>query len=371
MVKTSSPPDSARPVRVALDAMGGDDAPGVVVEGALRAVRGRGLEVHLVGPLDRIRPLAEEMAGGREALARLPLELVDAPSVVEMHDEPLEVKRKRGNSIWTGLRLVKDGGAEAFLSAGNTGAVMAGATLVVRRLRGVERAALATLMPNRLGGYTVLLDVGANVEIKKSSYYEQFAVMGSCFSRAVCGIESPRVALLSIGEEEVKGDDMIRQVHQDLKAGPVYFVGNIDGKDVYSGTVDVVVTDGFTGNAILKASESLLKNLEGLAREAIGKSLLASLGALLMKPTLRQLARKLDKDEYGAATLLGVGAPVFIGHGSSSARSIESGLRVAETFVRAGVNETIQAQLRELAEVATAAGAAEPAPEPAAAGGQP
>lgn len=356
-------------MRVALDAMGGDHAPDVVVGGALAGLRRLGVEVVLVGPEERVRATAERAAGGAEALARLPVEFVDAQAVVEMDDEPLQVKRKRGNSIWEGLQLVKQGRADAFLSAGNTGAVMAGATLVVRRLRGVERAALATVLPTRTGQYSVLLDVGANVEVKKSSYYEQFAVMGSCYSRAVCGVESPRVALLSIGEEEVKGDGMIRQVHQDLKAGPVNFVGNIDGKDVYSGTVDVIVTDGFTGNAILKASESLLKNLAILAREAIGRSWAGKLGALLLKPTLRQLRRKLDQDEYGAATLLGVGAPVFIAHGSSSARSIESGLRVAATFVRAGVNETIQAQLRELAEVAAAASAAEPAPEPAAAGG--
>jgi glycerol-3-phosphate acyltransferase PlsX len=333
--------------------MGGDHAPGVVIEGALLGVRELGVSVTLVGPEDRVRPLAAEAAGGETALGKLPIDFVDAPQVVEMDDEPLSVKRKKGNSIWAGLQLVKEGEAEAFVSAGNTGAVMAGATLVVRRLRGVERAALAALLPNRNGTFSVLLDVGANVEVKKSSYYEQFAVMGSCFSRAFLGVDEPRVALLSIGEEDIKGDDLIRRVHQDLKAGPVRFIGNIDGKAVYSGEADVIVTDGFTGNAILKASESLLVNLASLAREAVEAApFTAKLGVLLLKPVLRSLRSLLDHDEYGAVPLLGVGAPVFIGHGSSSARSICSGLRMAETFVRANLNETIQAQLRELAEVA-------------------
>jgi glycerol-3-phosphate acyltransferase PlsX len=191
--------------------------------------------------------------------------------------------------------------------------------------------------------------------------------MGSCFSRVVCGIESPRVALLSIGEEEIKGDDLIRRVHQDLKAGPVNFVGNIDGKAVYSGRADVIVTNGFTGNAVLKASQSLLLNLKGLAREKIEASWRARLGFALLRPALETLRARLDPQEYGAAPLLGVGSPVFIGHGSSSARSIYGGLRMARTFVRARLNETIQGQLRELAEVAGAPDVAEE-PAPAAAG---
>ncbi len=345
----------SRRVRVALDAMGGDDAPDVVVEGALLGVAELGVSVTLVGPEERIRALAAKMAGGESALAKLPVDFVDAPTVVEMDEKALAVKRKKGNSIWAGLRLVKEGRAEAFVSAGNTGAVMAGATLVIRRLRGVERAALAALLPNRNGGFTVLLDVGANVEVKKSSYYEQFAVMGSCFSTAFLGVEEPRVALLSIGEEEVKGDDLIRRVHQDLKVGPVRFIGNIDGKAVFSGEADVIVTDGFTGNAVLKASESLLVNLASLAREAVESApWTAKVGALLLKPVLRTLRAKLDHDEYGAVPLLGVGAPVFIGHGSTSCRGICSGLRMAETFVRARLNETIQDRLRVLAEAAEA-----------------
>jgi glycerol-3-phosphate acyltransferase PlsX len=260
---------------------------------------------------------------------------------------------------------VRDGKGDAFLSAGNTGAIMAAATLVVRRLPGVERAALAALLPTSKGE-SVLLDVGANVEVRPQ-HLEQFAVMGSCFSRAVRGIEAPRVALLSVGEEEVKGSDLIRRVHQDLKRGPVNFVGNVDGKDVYSGFADVLVTDGFTGNAILKSSESLLRELTAILRQEVAGSVRARVGLLFLAPVARRVRRRVDHSEYGAVPLLGVGRPVFIGHGSSSAKSIRSAIRFAKTFVEARVNDAIQVQLKQLAD-ASAAGdlrGAEPEMAPA------
>jgi glycerol-3-phosphate acyltransferase PlsX len=342
-------------VRIALDAMGGDHAPGIVLEGAVDAVRQLDVAVVLVGPEAVLRPQLVAAAGGEDALSRLAITLVDAPEVVGMDELPIPaIRRKKKSSILVGLRLVRDGAADAFVSAGNTGAIMAAATLVLRKLPGVERPALAAMLPNRSGG-SVLVDVGANVEVKPK-HLEQFAVMGRCFVRAVRGIENPRVALLSIGEEEVKGNDLIRQVHQDLKRAHVNFVGNIDGKAVYSGFADVIVTDGFTGNAVLKASESLVKELTVLVRTEIDRSLLARIGMLLALPAFRRIRRQIDHAEYGAVPLLGVSHPVFIGHGSSSARSIRSAVRVAARFVEARVSEAIQQQILELADSTGEAG---------------
>jgi glycerol-3-phosphate acyltransferase PlsX len=341
--------------------MGGDHAPEVVVDGAVQAARELGVAVTLVGRDAVVRPLALRAAGGERELAALSLVLEDAPDVVGMDELPLPAtRRKKQSSIMVGLRLVRDGRADAFVSAGNTGAVMAAATLVLRTIPGVERPALAAMLPNRKGG-SVLLDVGANVDVK-AQHLEQFAVMGSCFVRAVKGIETPRVALLSVGEEEVKGNDLIRRVHQDLKKGPVNFIGNIDGKDVYSGHADVIVTDGFTGNAILKSSESLLRELVNILRGELRGSLRARLGYLLLEPVSRRLRRVVDHSEYGAVPLLGVGGPVFIGHGSSSAKSIRSALRVAKTFVEARVNEAIERKVREMNEAAASVEARRDAP---------
>jgi glycerol-3-phosphate acyltransferase PlsX len=190
--------------------------------------------------------------------------------------------------------------------------------------------------------------VGANLEVR-ASHLEQFAVMGACFHRAVVGGAEPRVALLSIGEEEVKGNELIRTVHRHLKEGPVHFIGNVDGKDVFSGHADVIVTDGFTGNAIIKSGESLLKALVGVLREEMGESWPARIGYLFLRGVVTRLKLRLDHSEYGAVPLLGVDRPVFIGHGSSSAKSIRSAIRVAATFVKRRVNDTIEEQLRALA----------------------
>lgn len=338
-------------VRIALDAMGGDHAPAIVVDGAVQAARDLGVAITLVGIEGVVRPLAVQAAGGERELRALAIGFEDAPEVVGMDELPLRaIRRKKRSSIVVGLRLVREGGADAFVSAGNTGAVMAAATLVLRTLPGVERPALAAMLPNRKGG-SLLLDVGANVDVK-AEHFEQFAVMGSCFVRAVKAIETPRVALLSVGEEEIKGNDVIRRVHQALKKGPVNFIGNIDGKDVYSGHADVIVTDGFTGNAILKSSESLLRELVNILRGELHGSIRARLGYLLLEPVARRLRRVVDHSEYGAVPLLGVAGPVFIGHGSSSAKSIRSAVRVAKTFVDSRVNEAIERKVREMNEAA-------------------
>jgi len=337
--------------RIVVDAMGGDHAPDVAVEGAVHAARGGGVSLVLTGPEATIRPLAARLAGGDAALEALPIRFVDAPEVISMDEQPVSaIRRKKQSSILVGLRLVRDNEADAFVSAGNTGAIMAAATLVLGRLPGVERPALAALLPTR-DGTTVLVDVGANIDVKPQ-HLEQFAIMGACLSRAVRGIENPRVALLSIGEEEGKGNELLRGVHQVLKRAPINFVGNVDGKDVFSGHADVIVTDGFTGNAILKSCESLVKELYGLVRREIDNSLMARIGVLLMGPTLRRIGRRMDHSEQGGVPLLGVARPVFIGHGSSSVKSIRSAIRAAATFTERRVNEAIEEGVRQLGVVA-------------------
>ena len=320
------------------------------------AARDLDIGIVLVGPEAEMRSLAASIAGGEAVLSELRISFEDAPEAIGMDEVPLTaLRKKKRSSILVGLRLVRDGRGDAFVSAGNTGAVMAAAVLVLRRLAGCERAALAATLPTTKG-HSVLLDVGANVEVR-AQHLEQFAVMGSCFCSAL-GVASPRVALLSVGEEEMKGNDLIRKVHQDLKRGPVNFIGNIDGKDVFTGHADVIVTDGFTGNAVLKASESLIMELATLMRREIRSTWRGRLGGILLRPVFKEMRRKLDHAEYGAVPLLGVNGAVFIGHGSSSAKSIRSALRVAKTFVDARVNDAIERQLQELA-----AAAADPAPE--------
>ena len=331
-------------IRIVVDAMGGDHGPGVVVDGCILAAREDGISLVVTGPEAVIRPLFEARAGGAQGLARLPIRFVEAPEVVAMDERPVPaIRKKKRSSILVGLRLVRDGEAEAFFSAGNTGAIMTAAALVIRKLPGVERPALAAMLPNS-GGGSLLVDVGANVEVKPK-HFEQWAIMGACYVRSVRGIDSPRVALLSIGEEDVKGGEMLRRVHQDLKRAPINFIGNIDGKDVFTGHADVIVTDGFTGNALLKSAESLVKALYAQVKSEIDASWMAKLGLLMMAPALRRLRRVLDHSEYGAVPLLGVAHPVFIGHGSSSSKSIRSAIRQAHHFVERGVNRSIEEHL--------------------------
>ena len=335
-----------RATRIVVDAMGGDHAPGVVVDGCVLAAGEPGLSLVVTGPEALLRPLFEARAGGAAALARLPIRFVDAPETIGMDELPLPaVRKKRRSSIVVGLRLVRDGEADAFFSAGNTGAIMAAAALMLGRLPGVARPALAALLPHSKGG-SVLMDVGANVDVKPQ-HFEQWAIMGACYVRSVRGIESPRVALLSIGEEDVKGSELLRRVHQDLKRAPVNFIGNIDGKEVFTGHADVVLTDGFTGNALLKGAESLLKELYALVRREIDASIMARIGLVLMAPALKRLKRVLDHSEYGAVPLLGVAAPVFIGHGSSTSKSICSAIGRTRAFTEAGVNGDIEEHLRQ------------------------
>ena len=327
---------------IAVDAMGGDYAPGAVVEGALAAAREDGIEVLLVGREEAMRAEVDRCGG-------LPagVETVHAEEVVTMDDSPIApIRRKRRSSIRVCGELVREGRAAAMVSAGNTGAAMIVAKMVVGTVPGVDRPALAAVLPTPVGR-TVLLDVGANVDTKPA-HLREFAVMGHFFAQEVLGTERPRVGLLSIGEEEGKGDDLTRAVYKVLQELGLHFVGNVEGRDVFGGTVDVVVCDGFVGNAILKSAESLAEFVRGVLRQELSRSLRSRLGYLLARPAFDALRARTDYSEYGAAPLLGVEGGCFIGHGRSNPRAVHSAIRRAEEFARADLAAKIRLKIAEL-----------------------
>ena len=310
---------------IALDAMGGDHMPAAAIDGAL-AAKQMGIDVVLVGDENVLS------AGLRERGASLPL--AHAGDVISMDDHAADVRRRQDASVVVATRLVKDGAASAVVSMGHSGATMASALLILGRLPGVERPAILAAIPSK-SGFTALLDVGANADCKPS-YLQQFGQLGSAYVKAVWGLAEPRVALMSIGEEAHKGNELTRAAHELLAATPnVRFVGNVEGRDLLAGDVDVIVTDGFTGNVMLKLAEGEAKVLFGWVREALSSTLRAKLGGLLVRPALRALAARMDPAEVGAQPLLGVNGYAFIGHGSSDARAVTSALRTAQTTLRA------------------------------------
>lgn len=321
---------STRPgvVRVALDAMGGDRGPEVNVEGAVTAAREFGTAVILVGVEEELqRHLRQHETHG------LPLTVRHAPEVVEMGESPLiALRRKKHSSIRIGLDLVKRGEADAFVSAGNTGAVMATAVVVLGPLPGVERPAIAVVVPT-LTGHAVLLDAGANVD-SKARHLVQFAIMGNVYARDFLGLPRPRVGLLSIGEEESKGNELTREVFKELEdEASLNFIGNVEGRDVFNGTSDVIVCDGFTGNVALKISESVLDAMFTLLREELGKDLRGKAGSLLLLPAFKRFKRRVDPSEFGGAPLLGVNGVCVISHGRSTGKAIKNAVRTAAECV--------------------------------------
>lgn len=346
-------------MRIVLDAMGGDHAPGVVIHGAVQATRQLGAEVILVGREGDIqRELARHDATG------LALSIVHADQVIEMDEHVDAVKSKRDASIRVGMRLVREGEADAFVSAGNSGAVMASAIFDLRRIRGIKRPALATIYPaapNRV----LLIDNGANTDPTPENLV-QFAQMGAAYVEQLWGTAEPRVAIVSNGEEPDKGNQLVRQTFPLLQESGLNFVGNAEGKDVTRGIADVVVTDGFTGNVMIKLSEGLVSFLARYLRRELTGGLRAKLGllllvpgmlvclpgALLLLPALRRIAKRMDYAEYGGAPLLGVDGVVIIAHGRSNAKAIKNAVRVARDSVRAGLVDVIRAGVtrRELAE---------------------
>lgn len=322
-------------MKIAVDAMGGDHAPREVVRGAVLAAREYSLSLVLVGQEDRIRKeLAEVDASGAA------IEVVHASEVVEMCDVPGKaLRKKKDSSIRVGLSLVSAGKASSFVSAGNSGAVMAGGLLILRRIRGVDRPAIGATIPTPHGPI-VLIDAGANVDCKPA-HLLQFGHMGEAYSRKILGIAGPRVAVVSIGEEDSKGTDLTRDTCDLFRKTGLRFVGNLEGRDFFCGKADVFVCDGFVGNVALKTMEGMVQALGTFLKSEIRKSTMAQVGALLAERALRTVRSRMDYAEYGGAPLLGVRGGVVICHGSSDERAIKNAIRAAGSLARAGVGDEI------------------------------
>ena len=327
--------------KVVVDAMGSDRAPHPEIDGALAAARDFGVGVILVGRTDTVVPELRRCRWRKDGDKGI--WFVDAPEFISMDEAVANaVRRKRKSSMRVGARLVADGHADGFVSAGNTGAAMATAKMVIGMLPGVDRPALAAMLPSKSGRPTLLLDVGANADCKPL-HMAQFAIMGDAYSRSVLGTERPSVGLMSIGEEEAKGNDLTKEAFplmRDLQS--LNFVGNVEGRDVFTGQVDVIVTDGFTGNVILKLSEGLQDAVVTLIKRELSASVITKTGAVLARPAFQNLKKRLDYAEYGGAPLLGVRKIVVIGHGSSNARAVRNAIRNVKEFSEHGALERIE-----------------------------
>ncbi len=332
--------------KVVLDAMGSDHAPHVEIDGALAAARDLGIKIILVGQGEKLEP--ELKRCGWRGDGDRGIELVEAAEVIGMGEPVMaSVRRKKKSSLRIGTRLVADGKADGFVSAGNTGAAMATAKMVIGMLPGVDRPALAALIPTKSNKPTLLLDVGANSECKPQ-HLVQFAIMGDAYSRAVLGTNSPVVGLMSIGEEEAKGNDLTKEAFPLLREmATLNFMGNVEGRDVFSGAVDVIVTDGFTGNVMLKLSEGLTDAMLSMIKRELTASAVTKAGAMLAKPAFRNIKKRLDYSEHGGAPLLGVRKIVVIGHGSSNARAIRNAIRSVKEFSEHGAAERIEKGIAE------------------------
>jgi glycerol-3-phosphate acyltransferase PlsX len=329
---------------IAVDAMGSDRAPKPEIEGAILAARHHHVQVLLVGREDVLR---QELSHHPQA-ARLPIEVVHASEVITMEDKAAQALRaKRDSSMRVGIRLVHDGRADGFVTAGNTGAAMATAKIILGTLPGVDRPALAAVFPTAAGTAAILVDVGANVDCKPNNL-EQFAIMGEIYFRSIFGTRRPRVGLLSNGEEESKGNELTRDAYKLLKQLPVNFVGNVEGRDLYNGQVDVIVCDGFVGNVALKISEGVVE----LVREALKDSLRATItrqvGFLLSRKAFVEFKKRVDYTEYGGAPLLGLKGVCIVSHGSSNANAIKNAVRVASEFAQHQINAKIEQELSRL-----------------------
>jgi glycerol-3-phosphate acyltransferase PlsX len=336
----------ARMIKIAVDSMGSDNSPFSEVEGAVQAARSYGVDVILVGKESLLSPLLKEAGGGE-----LSIEIRNATQVIAMDEPPTAaLRRKRDSSIRIAADLVREKTASGLVSAGNTGAVMAISKMVFGAVPGVDRPALAAILPT-LAGHAVLLDVGANVACKPH-HLVQFAVMGHLFSKKIVGVASPRVGLMSVGEEESKGNELTKEVHKALKQLHLNFIGNVEGRDIYNGRADVIVCDGFTGNVALKTSEGLIEAVLKLLKDELSRNLQVKLGALLSQQSFKRLKKRLDYSEYGGAPLLGLRGVSIICHGRSSSNAIKNAIRVAKEFAENQVNAKLEAELSQADHVA-------------------
>lgn len=313
--------------KIAVDAFGGDYAPEQIVEGALLAADQEGISVILTGDENRLKALVDGKAGSNR------IEIVHAPQVVHMDDEPVAaVRSKDDSSLVRGAKLVQAGEAQALVSAGNTGAPLAASLFHIKRIKGVERPAISTLMPTATG-FSLILDVGANADCRPNQLV-QFAQMGSIYAAEVLKVPNPRVGLLNVGHEPGKGNQLVKEVYNLLQDASLNFVGNVEGREIPGGGVDVVVCDGFVGNIVLKFAEGLGSTLLGMIKEEAQRSAVSLAGAALMKPGFRRIKKRMDPNEYGGAPLLGVNGVVIIAHGGSNAKAIYNAVRVARDGVK-------------------------------------
>jgi phosphate acyltransferase len=329
-------------LRVAVDAMGGDFAPREVVGGAVQAARELSIEVLLVGPTHRIERELRALGGGPGSVR-----VVEAPEVIDMAEAPaMALRRKRQASILVAVETLRRGEADALVSAGNTGAAMAASLLRLGRIEGIDRPAIAAVLPT-LRGRAIMVDVGANVDCRPK-HLLQFAVMGSVYANRVLAIAEPRVGLMSNGTEETKGNEIVIRAAELLRSSGLRFIGNVEGRDFFDGVADVAVCDGFVGNLLLKFGEGLALGIFTLLREELSRGMLVRLGVALATPRLRALARRMDHTEYGGAPLLGVNGICIIAHGSSKAKAIRNSIALAVESVRAKMVETIRADIARL-----------------------
>jgi glycerol-3-phosphate acyltransferase PlsX len=339
------------PINIVVDAMGSDKAPESEIRGAILASRQLGVRVHLAGPEEVLRPALDRALRHRFPVGygrkRPQIEIVHASEWVSMDDRAAQaVRAKRDSSMRVGLRMVREGAAAGFFTAGNTGAAMATAKMVLGMLAGVHRPGLSTILPTALGIPSILLDVGANVDCDPDNLV-QFAVMGHIYARNVLHIAHPRVGLLSIGEEDSKGNSLTHDTFPLLRARPgMNFIGNVEGRDLFNGHADVIVCDGFVGNVAIKTCEGTARLVSVLLRESLKSTVTSQVGALLSRRAFHDFKKRIDYSEYGGAPLLGVRGVCIIGHGASNERAVMNGIRVAAEFAQAEVNSGIEATLR-------------------------
>jgi glycerol-3-phosphate acyltransferase PlsX len=329
---------------IAVDAMGGDYAPSQVVDGALAAARHFDLGITLVGPAARIEAEVARHPDADPARLRI----VDAPTVIEMAESPAAALRHKPNaSIRVAAGVVARGEAAALFSAGHTGATVLAAHGAFGMLGGVDRPALAATVPTRRTP-AILLDVGASVECRPA-HLLQFAVMGAVYAKIAFGIETPKVGLLSVGEEETKGNELTRDAHRLLRASSLAFIGNVEARDLYSGNADVIVCDGFTGNVALKVSEGLVEMMEHLVADELSRTITMRVGSLLTRRAMRHFRGRVDHSEYGGAPLLGVAKTTVVGHGRSSAKAVRNAVAMAFRFAAGGLVERVAIDIAPLA----------------------
>jgi glycerol-3-phosphate acyltransferase PlsX len=331
-------------MKIAVDAMGGDYGPRVVVEGAIHASQEFNVEVLLVGIEDLIKKEFDKLYHGNARVT-----IVNASESIQMSEGLLSFRRKKRSSIQIGTQLVKEREADAFVSNGNTAAVVYISKKILGALEGVERPALSLLVPT-LSGLSLLIDVGANANCKPQHLF-QFAAMGKTFMENIVSLKEPRIGLMSIGEEKNKGNDLTKEAHRLLEVAPLNFIGNVEGKDIFSGKADVIVSDGFTGNVALKVTEGVVEHFSSIVRTEIMQNIFAKIGFFLMKRNLKKLYKKMDYAEYGGAHLLGINGVCIIGHGRSNPVAVKNAMRVARDFVINKVQDKIRCEIGRQAKI--------------------